>query len=157
MKRNNTTQWCLSVLGILLSVSLATAQTFNGSIINTAGNGAIPSAGTGGCGVEPQTAATGGTRFNNVVAGLGAGATVASVQLNFTHTFDGDLDIYLVSPGGQVLELSTDNGGGNDNFTNTVFCDNAATNITAGAAPFTGTFRPEGTLVAQGKRMNVEQ
>lgn len=122
------------------------AQTFNGSTVNTAGNSLIPSTGTGGCGVEPQTAVTGGTRFNCAVAGVPGGSTLQSMSVNFTHTFDGDIDMYLISPAGAILELSTDNGSSGDNFTNTVFSDGAATNITSGTAPFTGTFRPEGTL-----------
>src|SRR5690349_15194003 len=126
MKRNNTTQWCLSLLGVLLSFTVGMAQTFNGAVLNTAGNALIPSAGTGGCAVAPQT--TGGTIFNVNVAGLAAGTPLASVQLNFTHTFDSDIDMFLRAPNGQVLELSTDNGAGNDNFTNTIFCDNAAIN-----------------------------
>ncbi|MGB3078950.1 MAG: proprotein convertase P-domain-containing protein, partial [Saprospiraceae bacterium] len=137
----------LSLAFLLLTLTWANAQTFNGSIVNTAGNSLIPSSGTGGCTVAPQN--TGGTTFNNTVAGLVAGSLVSSVQFNFTHTFDGDLDIFLVAPNGQTLELSTDNGGGNDNFTNTVFCDGAATNITAGAAPFTGNFKPEGSLTVE--------
>lgn len=134
--------------GIALAASLFSgfshAQTFNGNIVNTAANSAIPSAGTGGCAAAPQT--TGGTIFNNLVAGLPAGTTVASVQMNLTHTFDSDLDVFLVAPNGQVLELTTDNGAGNDNYTNTVFQDGAP-NITTGAAPFTGTFSAEGSLV----------
>ena len=33
-----------------------------------------------------------------------------SVCMNINHLWDDDLDIYLISPGGQVLELTTDNG-----------------------------------------------
>ncbi|HLP93510.1 MAG TPA: proprotein convertase P-domain-containing protein, partial [Saprospiraceae bacterium] len=135
----------LSIVGVLLSVVMANAQTFNGNIINTAGNGLIPSAGTGGCTIAPQT--TGGTNFLNAVAGL-TNQVPQSVTVNFTHTFDADLDIFLVAPNGEILELSTDNGGAGDNYTNTVFSDGAATNITAGVAPFTGNFLPEGTLTA---------
>ncbi|MFN7830631.1 MAG: proprotein convertase P-domain-containing protein, partial [Bacteroidota bacterium] len=47
---------------------------------------------------------------------------------------------------GGRIELSTANGGSGDNFTNTVFCDNAPASITTGTAPFTGNFRPEGGL-----------
>ena len=115
----------LSIVGVLLSVVMANAQTFNGSNVNTAGNSFIPSINTGGCGVEPQTAVTGGTRFNNAVAGL-TNQVVSSVLVNFTHTFDGDIDMFLVSPNGQVLELTTDNGGAGDNFTNTVFFINSS-------------------------------
>ncbi|MBK7359443.1 MAG: HYR domain-containing protein [Saprospiraceae bacterium] len=138
----------LSSLLLILSSSLyLSAQTFTGSIINTAGNSLIPSTGTGGCTVAPQT--TGGTLFNNVVSGLsGTCVRLSSIQVNFTHTFDSDIDMYLRSPTGQIIELSTDNGAGNDNFTNTIFCDTSCVNITAGAPPYTGIFKPEGTLTA---------
>jgi len=69
-----------------------------------------------------------------------------NVTLNLTHTFDGDLDIFLIAPDGTPVELSTDNGGSGENFTNTVFDDSAATSITTGSAPFTGSFKPEGSL-----------
>ncbi|MBK8196227.1 MAG: hypothetical protein IPK76_24655 [Lewinellaceae bacterium] len=147
------TNFTLSVLCVMLSAAVAQAQSFNGSTTNTAGNSTFPSTGTGGCTVAPQNA--GGTVFEVTVAGIPANAKLLSVQLNMTHTFDADLDIFLEAPGGsstpltvlapQRIELSTDNGGGNDNYTNTVFCDAAATLISAGAAPFTGIFRPEGT------------
>ena len=65
---------------------------------------------------------------------------------NLTHTFDGDLDIFLVAPNGTRVELSTDNGGTGDNFVNTVFDDQAATSITVGTPPYTGSFKPEGLL-----------
>ena len=129
----------------LLTFGLNAQVNFNGSATNTAGNSLIPSVGSGGT-VVPQT--TGGTVFNNAVAGLDATQIVTSVSINLTHTFDSDLDIYLESPTGQRIELSTDNGSFNDNYTNTVFSDAGATNVTAGAAPFTGTFKPEGTLTA---------
>jgi subtilisin-like proprotein convertase family protein len=74
--------------------------------------------------------------------------TVADVNvtLNISHTFDGDLDIFLIGPNGTRVELTTDNGGTGENFVNTVFDDQAATSITTGAAPFTGSFKPEGLL-----------
>ncbi|MDO8368042.1 MAG: HYR domain-containing protein [Saprospiraceae bacterium] len=146
MINKRLTSFGLTAFCVLLSIVMANAQTFPGNNISTAGTNVIPSAGTGGCTVAPQT--TGGTIFQNAVAGVGANAALASVQINLTHTFDSDLDIYLQSPSGQIIELSTDNGGAGDNYTNTVFCDNATNNITAGAPPFTGTFRPEGTLTA---------
>jgi len=68
------------------------------------------------------------------------------VRVNITHTYDGDLDLFLIGPNGTRVELSTDNGGTGENFTATIFDDEAATAITAGAAPFTGRFRPEGSL-----------
>ena len=69
-------------------------------------------------------------------------------KLIITHTWDSDLYLYLVAPNGQILELSSANGSSGDDFTNTIFSDAGATNITAGTAPFTGTFKPEGSLTA---------
>ena len=70
------------------------------------------------------------------------------VHFSATHPWDEDLDIYLISPQGTVVELSTDNGGFGDNYTNTEFDDDAATSIVNGSAPFTGTYRPESPLSA---------
>ncbi len=81
---------------------------------------------------------------------LGPGV-VRSVCMNILHQYDDDLDIFLLSPGGQVLELSTDNGGSGDNYTNTCFTPTATVPINfpgpqapASATPFTGDFLPEG-------------
>lgn len=81
---------------------------------------------------------------------LGPGV-IRSVCVNVTHTWIDDVDLYLVSPGGQVLELSTDNGKNGDNYTNTCFTPTATTPISfpgpaapASAAPFTGDWLPEG-------------
>src|SRR5204863_6389421 len=66
-----------------------------------------------------------------------------------THPNTGDLDLWLRYDNGvnapTCVELSTDNGVG-ANYTTTVFGDQSAAFITAGTAPFTGTFHPEGTL-----------
>ena len=69
-----------------------------------------------------------------------------NVTININHTFDGDLDIFLIGPNGTRVELTTDNGSSGQNYINTVFDDQAATSITAGTAPFTGSFKPEGLL-----------
>jgi len=142
--RNRRFQLAAGLFTMFGFASAGMAQTFNGSVINTAGNSLIPSTGAGGCAVAPQT--FGGTLFDATVAGVSAAQGAPSVLLNFTHTFGADIDMYLRAPNGQLLELSTDNGGAGDNFTNTVFVDGAAQSITAGTSPFTGNFRPEGTL-----------
>jgi len=74
--------------------------------------------------------------------------TDVNVRLSLTHSYDSDLDIFLLSPFGTLVELTSDSGGNGNDYTNTVFDDAAAVSITVGAAPFTGTFRPEGLLSA---------
>jgi subtilisin-like proprotein convertase family protein len=68
------------------------------------------------------------------------------VRFSASHNYDSDLDIRLVSPAGTTIDLSSDNGGSLDNYTQTVFIDSASKAITAGSPPFTGSFRPEAPL-----------
>lgn len=79
-----------------------------------------------------------------VVSGVSGATAIVTIRFTITHAFDGDIEIYLTSPTGQVLRLTDDNGSSNDNYINTNFTDAAATNITAGSAPFTGDFKPQG-------------
>ena len=92
----------------------------------------------------------------------GAGATYTStitmvddiavldvnVTVDITHSWVSDLTISLQSPSGTVVVLTSNNGGSGDNYSVTVFDDDAATSITTGAAPFNGTFQPEEALSA---------
>jgi len=76
-----------------------------------------------------------------------------TVSFHLLHTFDADLDISLVGPDGTTIDLTSDNGGGADNFgtscgARTTFDDASPTAITAGVAPFAGSFRPETPLAA---------
>jgi subtilisin-like proprotein convertase family protein len=92
--------------------------------------------------------------------------TLSDVNVSFrrNHTFDGDLTISLVHPDGTVVQLVNGRGGSGDNFgtgandcsgTPTVIDDQASTAISAGAAPFAGTFKPESPLsVLNGKPSN---
>ena len=68
------------------------------------------------------------------------------VRVNITHTYDGDLQLSLIGPNAVSIPLSTNRGTSGDNFVNTVFDDAATTPISAGAAPFTGSFKPEAPL-----------
>jgi subtilisin-like proprotein convertase family protein len=72
--------------------------------------------------------------------------SVVSVKINLTHTYDADLRISLISPSGITVILSNQRGGSADNFINTVFTMSAATLISAGSAPFTGSYVPEGNF-----------
>jgi len=70
-------------------------------------------------------------------------STMVSVTLNISHTYDGDLIIYLVAPSGNQIKLSNRRGGSGDNFTNTVFSPSATLPIANGSAPFNNTYLPD--------------
>ena len=72
--------------------------------------------------------------------------TDINVTININHTWNSDLAIFLVNPDSDFIALSVQNGGSSENYTNTVFDDDAATPITAATGPFTGTFIPEEPL-----------
>ena len=69
-----------------------------------------------------------------------------NVGLTIYHNYVADLDIFLTSPSGTSVELSTDNGGGSDNYIDTIFDDESNQSITSGSAPFTDSYQPEGSL-----------
>ena len=69
-----------------------------------------------------------------------------NVELDITHTYDADLDVFLIAPDGTRIELFSDVGGSGNNFTGTILDDEAGVSITAGSAPFTGSYAPEGDL-----------
>ena len=71
-----------------------------------------------------------------------------NVTLDITHTYDADLVVSLISPLGTRVNLFTSVGSDGDNFQNTTLDDEAATSITSGVAPFTGSFRPQELLSA---------
>ncbi|MDX1461543.1 MAG: proprotein convertase P-domain-containing protein [Marinirhabdus sp.] len=120
------------------------AQTYSGG-----GNPQpVPATGTGGfpC-VGGPTISDAAVPIMGTI-GMGPGEYVIdNVTLNITHTWDADMDITLIAPSGTTLDLSSDNGGSGDNYTDTVFMDGAPS-ITTGSAPFTGTFQAEGGTFA---------
>lgn len=73
---------------------------------------------------------------------------IQSVCVDLNTDFAADIFLRLRSPNGQLLELSTGNGGSGDNYKITCFTPTAVTPITAGAAPFNGNFQPEGAWSA---------
>ena len=84
---------------------------------------------------------------------LGVDVFLKEVQLIIQHGWVGDLDISLISPAGKVLEVSTDNGQGEDNYGRfstsgcveyTSFAVGACTPVEEGEAPFLeGPYAPE--------------
>ena len=72
-----------------------------------------------------------------------------TVQLNVSTSADSILSAYLIGPDGKTtVTLFQNVGGSGKNFTNTVLDDAALYSITQGAAPFTGPFKPTGSLAA---------
>ena len=65
------------------------------------------------------------------------------VTLNVEHGRTEDLDIYLISPFGTRIELSTDNGPGPGGYTETIFDDEAGAPIIGGVPPFNERYQPE--------------
>jgi len=85
---------------------------------------------------------------------LGPGV-IQSVCVNVDHNWVDDIDLFLISPGGQFIELSSHNGSNCDDYTNVCFTPSAMNNIAAGfpwtpctsgqlAAFANGTYAPEG-------------
>jgi subtilisin-like proprotein convertase family protein len=90
-----------------------------------------------------------------LVVGATAGTghiTSLKVALNIAHTRDSDLSASLVGPDGTTVPLFNGVGGVGANFgdttTDTTIDDGAGTPIGVGSAPFTGSFRPQGSLSA---------
>ncbi|MCP8308335.1 MAG: proprotein convertase P-domain-containing protein [archaeon] len=69
-----------------------------------------------------------------------------NVKIWIYHSFDRNLDVYLISPSGTEITLFTDVGGNENNFVNTTLDDEASISITSGFAPFNGAYRPEENL-----------
>lgn len=79
--------------------------------------------------------------FGSEVMGPGI---IESVCFDITHPWLDDLDILLVAPNGEFLELTSDNGLNGSNYTGTCFTPTATTIITdAPGPPYTGEWLPE--------------
>jgi subtilisin-like proprotein convertase family protein len=116
----------------LLFINSVVAQTFSGT------TGAISDDG------QPNefliNVASLSTSTLNSTLGL------TQVCFDITHTYDSDLNIFLVAPDGTSINLVSGIGGSDDDFTNTCLNQSAPTLINAGRAPFTGIFKPQETL-----------
>nr|WP_321221562.1 M12 family metallo-peptidase [uncultured Psychroserpens sp.] len=94
-----------------------------------------------------SAAGAGNTITSTINIGPNFPITDVNVIIDIDHTWTGDLDITLTSPAGTVVELTSDNGFNGDNYNDTTF-DQEGTDgsILDAAAPFTGSFIPEGDL-----------
>ncbi len=78
--------------------------------------------------------------------------TDVNVKLNISHTYDGDLYIYLVGPDGTRVDLVANRGGAGNHFTNTALDDETTRLVRNGKSPFLGSYKPEQPLsVLDGK------
>jgi subtilisin family serine protease/subtilisin-like proprotein convertase family protein len=68
------------------------------------------------------------------------------VQLNISFPRDGNLSLMLVSPSGVAINLAYRHGGSKSGFIDTIFDDQAAVPISAGKAPFAGSYAPDDAL-----------
>lgn len=107
----------------------------------------------------PPTGTLGTTNSTITVSGFPSNAVVFDIKVSFhlTHTFDSDLAISLISPGGAAtVPLSTGRGANGDNYgvscngedDRTRFDDAATSLIVNGTAPFKAAYRPESPLSA---------
>ena len=80
---------------------------------------------------------------------IGNSGTIKDLDVNIsriTHPWVGDITIEISHPDGTTVRLAENPGGldnGGKNFVDTVFDDEAPLNISSGAAPYTGSFRPQ--------------
>ncbi len=98
----------------------------------------------------PDNNATGVTRNIAISGAFGAvvdASTTILATVNLNHTWDGDVEIFLIAPNGQKIFLSNRRGGSGDNYTNTRFnFPSAAAGISTGTPPFNGIFSPDGSI-----------
>ncbi|OQX25343.1 MAG: hypothetical protein BWK80_16065 [Desulfobacteraceae bacterium IS3] len=77
-----------------------------------------------------------------------AAVTDVNVRLNIRHSYPHDLSAWLISPSGKTVLLFENLSGDSENLIGTAFDDDAQTQISRGASPFTGTFMPAEALSA---------
>ncbi|GAB3572372.1 M4 family metallopeptidase [Hymenobacter daeguensis] len=66
------------------------------------------------------------------------------IRVSITHTYTGDLTLYVEAPDGTRVLLSRQNGGAGQNYQNTLFVDSVgARALNSGTAPFTGVWKAD--------------
>ena len=100
--------------------------------------------------VNPGTtiSASGGGTIYNTTINVPDSYTITDVNVtvNITHTYNDDLDIFLISPIGTIIELSTDNGGSFNDYNNVTFDDDSGNTLPPGNFALTGDYQPEESL-----------
>ena len=107
---------------------------------------AIPRSSGGGPIAIPDDSATGVTSTINVPSSSDRIKDLDVSISGITHGWVGDLKLDVTGPDGTTVNLAQHPGGpdnGGNNFSSTVFDDEAAVNISSAAPPYTGSFRPQ--------------
>lgn len=116
--------------------------------------GGVPTTYTSG---NLATAIPDGATFESGITVADVGEILdVKVAVNSGHNQDDQLNFDLVHPDGTIVRLSHDKGGAGNNYGSgsdcgggfTEFSDTAVTAIAAGAPPYVGSFKPEGTLAS---------
>lgn len=68
-----------------------------------------------------------------------------SVCLDIEHSKPEDLDIFLITPNGDFIHLTSDNGSSGANFEGTCFSPISSQPVVSSLPPFSGSFKPEGS------------
>ena len=120
---------------VLISILKSQAQTFNGvgGVIHDYHGTAVPE------------------YYHCVVYGMPSSIDATFGQervcINISHTYDGDIQIALMSPDSFTVMLSNWRGGSSNNFTGTCFRGQGANGIiSSGSASFTGDYDPDGNI-----------
>lgn len=66
-----------------------------------------------------------------------------NVMVDITHPRTTELRVILISPNNTSIMMSDRNGGDGDNYTQTIFDDQAVKSIKEGTSPYRGPYRPE--------------
>lgn len=98
--------------------------------------------------VPPLDLPTSDTTSSIITVADGRRILDVNVRVDIAHTFVGDLRLSLVAPDGTTVILSNRHGSGGDNYTGTIFDDEAVTPIADGTPPYTGLFIPDEALSA---------
>lgn len=83
---------------------------------------------------------------STIAVSSGVVITDINVTVDITHTFLRDLVLILENPAGNRITLSNRNGGGGENYSGTIFDQEAVTSIGTGIPPFSGSFIPQEDL-----------
>ncbi|MFD0964948.1 zinc-dependent metalloprotease [Pseudofulvibacter geojedonensis] len=133
------------------SVFNFTTATVNCNDQTNSNSVAIPNSTANGTEAAP------GVSTITIAAGNNVNITDVNVTIDITYEYINDLRVELEHPDGTKIDLiknidDQSGPGAGNHFTQTVLDDAGTTAITAGTAPFTGTFSPENPLnVLNGK------